>query len=682
MSPRRLIIHRTGGLLHGVGLFRWLHHRRLPDAISVVMYHGLLDVPLPVRDWCFLHVDRFAAQMEYLERHFRVMHLEEALDPSRPPAERPVACVTFDDGFASVHDLALPVLERLSVPATVFVVTGLVDKADTVWSARLHQAICETTVPEVHFAGRRFPLGNPKVRAQASAALQQGLKPLPKPAFDAALQDVLSRLGFGATRPIPIWEPFRMLRRDEIRRMSRSDLVRVGAHTASNQILTRTTKEEARREIETSVADVARLVERPSRAFAYPNGTAADFDGDAISALRDAGIQYGMTTIEGPNVQPLDPFRVRRYGIGAADSAARFAGLVHHTRATLSWRRSTGGTAPSATGGRGTRPRGAEETLATSAESPTVASSGRTTVAVAICTHYRNGPLEVLLRALKVNAERLGGRAAVGVVVVDDSADRCAREVVDRFESCFELGIHYRVSGHHNISLARNMAIGAASEIADWVAMTDDDCEPEPAWLETLLDVQRRTGADAIAGRYRRRAPPGAPSWLSDEPFLEIALMGEVDDGGELDMAGTNNSLVSSRWWKAHPEVRFDPRLGVAGGEDVVFYRTAHAAGLRIHAAPRAVVWEEQPPTRTSLAYQLWHFFWLGNSSFVTRHGIRETSPARMFLQGGNQVRRALTRPIARVLRGQSPQLRYSLAVTLNGIGLMAGIFGLRVSHH
>ena len=76
-----------------------------------------------------------------------------------------------------------------------------------------------------------------------------------------------------------------MLRADMIRRLGHSGLVRVGAHTANNQILTRATREEARREIETSVAAVARLVERPSRAFAYPNGTAGDFDEETISAL-------------------------------------------------------------------------------------------------------------------------------------------------------------------------------------------------------------------------------------------------------------------------------------------------------------------------------------------------------------------------------------------------------------
>lgn len=309
--------------------------------------------------------------------------------------------------------------------------------------------------------------------------------------------------------------------------------------------------------------------------------------------------------------------------------------------------------------------------------------SDKQTVAVAICTYRRNGPLETLLKALLVNAERLGGRAAVGAVVVDDSSDCGARGVVNDFEGRFELGIHYRVSGRRNISLARNLAIDTAAEIADWVAMTDDDCEPEPDWLERLVDVQQRTNAGAVAGRYRRRAPAGAPSWLTDEPFLEVAVaIADPPQGAGLKMAGTNNSLISARWWEGHPEIRFRPDFGVIGGEDVVFYWTAHAAGLRIHYAPQAVVLETQPASRTSLKYQLWHFLWLGNSSFVTRLETRQASSLRMLLQGGNQIRRALVRPIGRMLGGSGPQARYGLASVLFGIGIIAGAIGIRVSHH
>jgi peptidoglycan/xylan/chitin deacetylase (PgdA/CDA1 family) len=45
---------------------------------------------------------------------------------SSPPAERTLA-VTFDDGFRSVLTLAFPVLERLGLPASVFVATAFPD---------------------------------------------------------------------------------------------------------------------------------------------------------------------------------------------------------------------------------------------------------------------------------------------------------------------------------------------------------------------------------------------------------------------------------------------------------------------------------------------------------------------------------------------------------------------------
>ena len=305
----------------------------------------------------------------------------------------------------------------------------------------------------------------------------------------------------------------------------------------------------------------------------------------------------------------------------------------------------------------------------------------KSTVAVAVCTCNRNGPLADLLRALLVNAARVKDRASVGVVVVDDSSDGQARVVVEEIRDQFDLGVTYLRSGRRNISIARNMAIEAATRVAEWVAMTDDDCEPVPCWLEALVDMQRRTGADAVCGWYRRRAPGGAPAWLSSEPFLDIALH-DWEDGAAIEVAGTNNSMISSKWWLTNPTIRFKSEFGVTGGEDMVFYRTARAAGLEIVFAKRAEVFENEPMSRATLAYQLRHFFWLGNSSYLTRLETGAATPFRMFLQGGNQIRKAVVRSIRRLWRGQTPQLRYCLALILHGAGLMLGPLGLRARHH
>jgi succinoglycan biosynthesis protein ExoM len=305
--------------------------------------------------------------------------------------------------------------------------------------------------------------------------------------------------------------------------------------------------------------------------------------------------------------------------------------------------------------------------------------TSRTSIAVAVCTYRRNEPLAVLLDALLTCADQVRERAAVGVVVIDDTREGLARHVAERFADRFELGLTYKVSGQENISIARNLAVSTAMQIAAWTAMTDDDCEPDPAWLEALLDVQRRTGADAVTGAMVRRVPAGSPRWLTDEPFLELG-MDHPADGANMPTAFTNNSMLSSRWLQQHPDIRFEPNLGKLGGEDMVFYRAARAAGLRIHFSERGYVYENEPPQRATLRYQLRRFFWHGNSAYVSSvsSGVR---PARMLLHGLASLVRACVRPLRRTLNGERPQWRYSLASIVEALGKIVGFLGVRVSH-
>jgi succinoglycan biosynthesis protein ExoM len=302
-----------------------------------------------------------------------------------------------------------------------------------------------------------------------------------------------------------------------------------------------------------------------------------------------------------------------------------------------------------------------------------------TTVAVAICTYNRNEALSTLLEALLVSSARVANRATVGVVIVDDSSDGKAHEVVQHYEARFDLGVTYRISGQQNISLARNLAIETASEIGDWIAMIDDDCEPTSEWLEALLETQEWTGANAVTGTMIRRVPQGSPKWLTEEPFLKLGL-DCLEDRAEVTTGSTFNSMISSRWLREHPTVRFLPELGVVGGEDMAFYRSAHEAGLRIHFCNRATVYENEPAERATFKYQLHYFLWHGNSSYIA--SVRTgTHPLRMFLHGANSLCRALLRPISLMARGHPPQLRYCLALVLHALGKIIGPLGIRVPH-
>lgn len=303
----------------------------------------------------------------------------------------------------------------------------------------------------------------------------------------------------------------------------------------------------------------------------------------------------------------------------------------------------------------------------------------RTTVVVAVCTYKRNDLLERLLEALLVCADRVRDRAAVGVTIVDDTADGQARGVAKAFADRFELGVQYRVSGKQNISLARNLALETGMQQAEWLAMTDDDCEPPPEWLDALLDVQRSTGADAVTGRMVRRVPGGSPTWITEQPFLDLGVE-EFDDREEVPSAATFNTLISSAWLKAHPAVRFAPEMGVIGGEDMVFFRAAKAAGLSMRFSKSGYVYENEPAERTTFGYQLYVHLWHGNSAALSciESGM---SRARMLVHGGASLGRAVLRPVARTIQGQEPQVRYALAQVLHASGKVLGSLGVRINH-
>lgn len=98
--------------------------------LLVLCYHAVSEGwPSPAA----ISPTRLYAQLRYLlRRGYRPLTLDAALE-SRVPGRSVV--VTFDDAYASILESGLPVLERLEVPATVFVPTDAASEgAPMSWS--------------------------------------------------------------------------------------------------------------------------------------------------------------------------------------------------------------------------------------------------------------------------------------------------------------------------------------------------------------------------------------------------------------------------------------------------------------------------------------------------------------------------------------------------------------------
>lgn len=307
-----------------------------------------------------------------------------------------------------------------------------------------------------------------------------------------------------------------------------------------------------------------------------------------------------------------------------------------------------------------------------------MSTQNRPHVAVCICTYRRPEPLTDLLDRLLEIAAEASDCAQIGVVVIDDDPLQSAYAVAKQYLDCFELGLEYRCTASGNISVARNAAINVGATMADWLAMTDDDCLPDVGWVTELLATRASSGADCVSGRCHDVAVPGAPEWLTTQPFLDG--FASDADGVPISIGQLKNTLISAKFL-ARNQIRFDVEFGTAGGEDVMFFIACHSAGVSHVYSANAVVREIVPLSRSTLTYQLRRSLWYGNTGAVTSVSSGQTGRGRMFASGGKQCVMAVLYLAVQALNRRPLHCRYALAQSLRGLGCMAGSLGVRLQH-
>src|ERR1043166_200230 len=92
-----------------------------PRKRFVFLYHDISDADSPQHSPLYsTSVRNFKCQVELIARHFKLVSLEEIVSNTSDNRQR-LASITFDDGFLSVKDEALPFLQARGIPFAVFV---------------------------------------------------------------------------------------------------------------------------------------------------------------------------------------------------------------------------------------------------------------------------------------------------------------------------------------------------------------------------------------------------------------------------------------------------------------------------------------------------------------------------------------------------------------------------------
>ena len=309
------------------------HWRRLmlKRQAIVLTYHEVLSDAMNVEAWTVVRESELRRQLEYLKREFRVVSLAEALGIMQESSDNgpPPAVVTFDDGYVGNRRCLLPLVEELEVPVTVFVSTGAVQTQERYSYNRIILALQKNGDAPRSVDLRRWGLKTyqfgPRMTGERRWTrindLLDGLKSLAPAQRLGAVEDALR----GMTDARWPGDLFRPLSVTELREMSTSPWVTIGAHSHCHSILVQLSEAQIQDSVEMSRRLLQEWTGQSVEYFAYPNG---DYDQRVINAVTAAGFRCGMTVVSRPWSPSDSPFAIPRIGIGRYDTFDVFRAKV------------------------------------------------------------------------------------------------------------------------------------------------------------------------------------------------------------------------------------------------------------------------------------------------------------------------------------------------------------------
>jgi peptidoglycan/xylan/chitin deacetylase (PgdA/CDA1 family) len=265
--------------------------------------------------------DGLARQLRLLARVATIVPLEAALDAltsGRPLPPRAVA-LTFDDGYRDTLDLAVPMLERLGLPATFFLVPGILSGEVAPWWETLGWAFATSRHAEISWGERRLPTRGRAGRRSLRWA-EERLKTLDRDGRDRAVARLCDRLEPPGTGDIGNlfldWNGARELVRRGFA---------VGSHTMHHAILSRETDASRAHDLADSRNALETTLDVSARVLAYPNGSRDDYDVDTVRAAKRAGYTHALTVRPGLNGRATPDHELRRVVLEPASGFSSIA---------------------------------------------------------------------------------------------------------------------------------------------------------------------------------------------------------------------------------------------------------------------------------------------------------------------------------------------------------------------
>lgn len=300
------------------GLMRQI---REGDFLVVMNLHQISPHSNPY--WPALHPRIFEDLLGFVKKHFRTVlfrDLEAAAAASS--SGKPLAILSFDDGYYDFIEYAAPLLDKHKLTANMNVIPACVESGQAMWNVRLYdflraaprKLINEIRLP--NFACRLADDGE-QAKVQYGLKISRYLKNRPHRERETLWQELMPLMqkhDFPQTRMMTRGEVLEIASRHE-----------VGVHSFSHESMEYESDDFFAGDLERCRAYFQDTLRLPLKIYAFPNGS---FRPRQIEILRQSAIRHALLVGEDYAQSRLDVFpRFTIYGDSPAEVRLRAIGF-------------------------------------------------------------------------------------------------------------------------------------------------------------------------------------------------------------------------------------------------------------------------------------------------------------------------------------------------------------------
>lgn len=253
-----------------------LYRHLLKNQTIVLMYHGVAKDKWFVsgRNWLQVKESEFRKQMEHLKTHYDVVPLDYALRTLGHKSRRPKVVITFDDGYANNYTVAYPILKELQIPATIFLVSSMIDTANLFWYDRLRTTLVNA------------------LESNKIEEIVESYKVKHPHTIDHLVDEFVRGYTMGSEQQVH--DAYGILTYSQIREMQSSGLITFDSHTNRHEIITQLVNDEPYESIGESLEIMRGHGIECGNVFCYPNGR---YNERHFETLHRLGFKAATSTI-------------------------------------------------------------------------------------------------------------------------------------------------------------------------------------------------------------------------------------------------------------------------------------------------------------------------------------------------------------------------------------------------